>query len=200
MICPVCCGTKRLTEIRCPSDCSWLVAARAHPPAAILRQRERDARFIVPLVQDLSERSSAVLLLLQDVVRRHRQTAIPPIVDDDLRQAAGALAATFETAAKGIIYEHQPTSLPAQRLLLDLRAAIDEIIKGTGQPGPVERDAAAALKRLEWGAKEASTRLEPTPTAYLDLLNRLPYDEPGGTADAEDEGRARTLDSRIIVP
>ncbi len=32
-ICAVCCGTKRLTQIPCPSDCVYLASAREHPPA-----------------------------------------------------------------------------------------------------------------------------------------------------------------------
>src|SRR4029079_6022625 len=31
-ICAVCCGTKRLVEIQCPSDCAYLATAREHPP------------------------------------------------------------------------------------------------------------------------------------------------------------------------
>jgi class 3 adenylate cyclase len=40
--------------------------------------------------------------------------------DDDVADAAGALAATFETAARGVIYEHAPESLVARRLADDL--------------------------------------------------------------------------------
>ena len=36
----MCCGTKRLAEIRCPSDCTYLVSAREHPAAVVRRQQE----------------------------------------------------------------------------------------------------------------------------------------------------------------
>jgi len=120
-ICPVCCGTKRLVEIPCPDSCGYLRAAQAHPPAVQARQRERDAQFIMPMVHQLTEQAYGLLLLLQQVVRRHRDRAIPSINDEDVAQATAALAATLETSARGIIYDHQPASLPAQRLLDDLR-------------------------------------------------------------------------------
>src|SRR5262245_27935296 len=42
LICAVCCGTKRLVEIRCPSDCSYLASAREHPAAVVVRQQQHD--------------------------------------------------------------------------------------------------------------------------------------------------------------
>ncbi|SVD73437.1 uncharacterized protein METZ01_LOCUS426291, partial [marine metagenome] len=44
-ICAVCCGTKRLVEINCPSDCGYLASSKAHPPAVVQRQQERDIIF-----------------------------------------------------------------------------------------------------------------------------------------------------------
>ena len=41
-ICPICCGTKRLVEIQCPSNCAYLASAREHPAAVVRRQQERD--------------------------------------------------------------------------------------------------------------------------------------------------------------
>src|SRR5215470_8411305 len=41
-ICAVCCGTKRLVQIHCPSDCTWLASAREHPPAVVVRRHQRD--------------------------------------------------------------------------------------------------------------------------------------------------------------
>ena len=41
-ICAVCCGTKRLVQISCPSDCPYLASAREHPPAVLVRQQQHD--------------------------------------------------------------------------------------------------------------------------------------------------------------
>jgi len=201
-ICPVCCGTKRLAEIQCPFDCVWLASSRAHPPAAVLRQRERDTRFLAEVVHQLSQRAYAVLLLLQDVVRRYQRNAIPALRDTDVRNAAAALAATYETTARGIIYEHQAESLPAQRLLAELRAAVEDVVRraGAGKEHLVTADAAAALRRLEWAAREARAQLEPSETAYLDLVGRLPYDTPAGAPEGQAAAPDTPAPSRLILP
>ena len=201
-ICPVCCGTKRLTEIRCPAGCPWLASSRAHPPAAVLRQRERDGRFLAEAVHPLTERAYAVFLLLQDVTRRYQRGAIPALHDVDVRDAAAALAATYETTARGIIYEHQAASLPAQRLVAELRAGVEDIVRraGAGKERLVSADAAAALRRLEWAAREAGARLGASGTAYLELVGRLPTGEPAAAEAGDPQGPAAPPPSRLILP
>src|SRR5215207_2152679 len=115
-ICAVCCGTKRLVEISCPSDCGYLTTARTYPPAIIQRQQELDRSMLLPLLQGLSERQARVFLMLAAVTSRHQPDTLHKLVDEDIAEATGALASTFETAAKGIVYEHQPASLAAARL------------------------------------------------------------------------------------
>jgi hypothetical protein len=166
----------------------------------VLRQRERDFGFFAGVVRELSEHALAVLLLLQRVVAGYRTTSIPPLVDEDVRGAASALAATFETSAKGIIYEHHASSLPAQRLAAELRRTIDERIPPKERTASIERDVASALRRLEWAAKEARLKLEPRDTAYLDLAGRISAEE----ASAPSGAAVHPVDSdggpRIVVP
>ena len=181
-ICAVCCGTKRLVEIACPNDCPFLASAREHPPAAVTRQRERDLHFAAPIVHKLPERAYRVLLLLLMVVKTYRRTALPPLTDADVGEAAATLASTLDTATRGIIYEHQASSLVAQRLVGELRDALRTIGPGAG-PG-IERDAVLALRRMERAAKEARASLEPSDTAYLAFLDRLP-DVPVPSADSD---------------
>ena len=120
-ICAVCCGTKRLVEIACPADCGYLASARTHPPAVIQRQQEMDRAMLLPLLQGLSERQARLFLMLAAVTSRHQADMLQKLVDEDIAQAAGALASTLETAAKGIVYEHQPASLVAARLMTELK-------------------------------------------------------------------------------
>lgn len=196
-ICPVCCGTKRLVEIACPADCGYLTAARSHPPAAVARQRERDVRFVMALVHRMPEPAYHLLLVLQQAILRHQATAVPALVDADVADAAGALASTLETAARGIIYEHQPASLPAQRLLLDLREALAGATRHA--PGPWERDAALALRRIERAARDARTALGDDAAAYLALLGRLPAAPPAPAGD-DAAGGDPGAGSRIVLP
>ena len=103
LICTTCCGTKRLKEIACPADCQYLASAQAHPPAAVLRQRERDLPLLASLLTGLNERQGDLLALFASHLRRARVGAIPPLHDEDVREAAGALASTLETAGRGIV-------------------------------------------------------------------------------------------------
>jgi hypothetical protein len=172
----VCCGTKRQTEIACPPDCAYLSSARAHPAAATQRRRERDFRFLLPLVQDLTEPQYRLLLAFQAVILKHAASALPAPHDVDVRDAAGTLASTLETAGRGIIYEHQTASVPAQRIVAELRGLLAEIEREAPAPGR-ERDAAAMLRRIEQGARDAPASFpEDGPTAYLGLLGRMMSD------------------------
>ena len=106
-ICTVCCGTKRLTEIACPDTCVYLTSARHHPPAVVQRQQELDRAMVLPLLQGLSERQARVFLMIAALMSRHQPEALQQLLDADIAQAAEALAATIETAGRGILYEHR---------------------------------------------------------------------------------------------
>ena len=92
------------------------------------------------------------------------------LVDEDIAQAAGALASTLETAAKGIVYEHQPASLVAARLMVELKGVVDEVVKNAGST--LERDAAIALRRIEHAAKMMVT-VRPDTNEFQQLLARV---------------------------
>src|SRR5919108_3854947 len=121
-ICAVCCGTKRLVEIRCPSDCAYLAAAREHPAAVVRKQQERDVARLLPTIQHLTERQYQLFFLFQSAITRFRPDGFARLVDADVAEAAAALASTLETAARGVIYEHTASSPPAQGLATALKA------------------------------------------------------------------------------
>jgi hypothetical protein len=190
MICTVCCATKRQVEIRCPADCVYLSSARAHPPAVVQRRQERDVSFILPIVSELTDTQYRLLLLFQSTTVTHAAGALPKLRDEDVAEAAGAAASTLETARKGIIYEHQAVSVPAQRLTTELARVVADLGAQAGsQLARLERDAAVALRRLEHGARTAGkpgTPLEgDDPPVYLNLLTRM-LKEPGGPVAAGD--------------
>jgi hypothetical protein len=170
-ICAVCCGTKRLVEIRCPTDCGYLKSAHSHPPAPVQRQRERDLSVLVPTLSGLTERQAELFFVLGTFLSSYRPDGFQRLVDLDVADGAAALAATYETSIKGVIYEHRASSLPAQRLAADLRVFLTDIGQRAGSA--FERDAAAALRRLEKGAREASGSSGAADRTYLDRLGRL---------------------------
>jgi hypothetical protein len=193
-ICPVCCGTKRVVEIACPADCVYLASSRTHPPAQLARRRERDLRFVAGFVGRLPERALHLLFVLQDGIARHAETTIPSMADGDVAEAAATLAATYETAARGIIFEHQARSVPAQRLARSLHELIEAVKKRAGGTSSVDHDAALALRRIEQAARTAHQALgAASGGAYLELLQRLPgamSAEAGGVLPAGPEPRS----------
>ena len=94
-ICPVCYGTKRLVEIRCPADCGYLASSREHPAAVTRRQQEHDLSLLVDLMRDFNDRQSQLLLGLTTCLARYRPDDLQSVIDDDVAEAAAALAATF---------------------------------------------------------------------------------------------------------
>ena len=146
-ICAVCCGTKRLVQIECPADCAWLASAREHPPAVAVRRQQRDIGLLVECLRDFDERQSQLFFLVSKFLVHYPTAELQPVIDDDVAEAAAALAGTFETAARGVIYEHRPASLPAGRLASALKPMLAEAGQGAGSA--FERDAAAVLRRVE---------------------------------------------------
>jgi hypothetical protein len=170
-ICAVCCGTKRLVQIQCPTDCPWLVSAREHPPAVIVRQQQRDIGLVVQFTRDLSERQSQIFLFVMTFLARYEPPALQPVIDDDVAEAMAALASTYETASRGLIYEHRPASLPAERLMSALKPAMADAGRGAGTA--FERDAAVVLRRLQEAVSEAHALDVQNRRALLDLLKRI---------------------------
>jgi len=200
-ICPACCGSKRLVEIQCPPDCGYLASSRSHPAAVVRRGQQRDAAVITSAVGDLTEPQLTALLLLADLTHAHRATAAPPLQDADVLEAAAVVAATQETADRGIIYEHRAQTIPAEQLADAYRTWIASKAGGTSQ-GP--RDAARALRALERLVRAAATGADAPDerTAGLDLLGRLVrrFAASAGGSDApRDEDRASRA-SPIILP
>jgi len=171
-ICPVCCGTKRLVEIRCPADCAYLVTSREHPAGIVKKQQEHDLSLLVHLMRDFNDRQAQLLLDVTTFLAKYRPEGLENVLDADVADAAAALAATFETASRGLIYDHRPASLPAERLAARLR----EIVSATAPPHgstAFERETAAVLRRIESTVRELSAREPGGGRPFLDLLERV---------------------------
>lgn len=176
-ICAVCCGTKRLVQIQCPSDCAYLGSAREHPAAVVVRQQQRDLGLLVQVMRDFSQRQSQLFFLVNTFLLQYEPPALQPLVDDDVAEAMAALAGTYETASRGVIYEHRPASLPAERLAATLKPVLAEA--GNGAGSAFERDAAAVLRRVEQAVGEVRALDQQNRRAFLDLLGRVIMKETG---------------------
>src|SRR5204863_6282581 len=115
----------------------------------------RDVALLVDAMRDLNDRQAQLFLFVATLLLQYEPPALQPLIDDDVIEAAAALAATYDTAAKGLIYEHRPPSLPAERLVQALKPRLAE----AGQRGGTafERDAAVVFRQIG----EAAVRVRP---------------------------------------
>jgi hypothetical protein len=191
-ICAVCCGTKRLIEIPCPSDCPYLASSREHPPAALVRQQQRDVGLFMHGMRDLGDRQSQLFLVINRFLQRYEAPEFQPLIDDDVVDAVAALAATYETAARGVIYVHRPAAMTADRLATALKPVIVEAGKHAGSV--FDRDAAVVLRRIEETVRHMKAAEPSNRRGYIDLIGRLLA--AGNDADAPDGAET----PRLIVP
>ena len=148
--------------------------------------------FVLPMLQALTSPQQELVLLIQSLLQRDRETT-PGLRDIDVEHAVRALAETYETASRGIIYEHAAGIVSAERLSAAIRMLIDALQEKGMRIS--DADVAGALRRIEQAARDARAALPGGDAAYLDLLNRLhPADE-----DAADSLSA-TGGAGLIVP
>jgi hypothetical protein len=181
-------------EIACPSDCPYLASARQHPPAAAVRRQQDDLSTVAYVMRDLNDGQSRLFFVLLTFLVRYQPPELHPLLDEDIADAMAAIAATYETAARGVIYEHRPASLSAERLASGLKPLLAEAGQGGGTL--FQRDAAVVLRRVEAAARGAMGAAPDNRRQFLDLIRRVirPHDDEGGDGAPSDEG------PRVIIP
>ena len=175
-ICAVCCGTKRLTTIACPSNCVYLERAHRHPAAAVKRQQEMDVAVLMRTLGPLSEGQLELFFVVQTFITRFKPGAASGVTDADVAGATGALAASFETAARGVIYEHQAASPAAEELRRALKTFLAELGRGGGTR--FETQAAEVLRGIERGASHQADNIGDGSRDYLALVGRILREHP----------------------
>jgi len=183
----VCCGTKRQTQIRCPESCVYLSSARSHPPAAVRKQQDQDVAVLAPSLAGLSEARQQLFLFTVSLIDRFKGEGFDAATDADVASAAAALAATYETASRGVIYEHRAETLAAQRMAGSLRGVFEEL--GRDRPSSFAADAAAALRQIEDRVRAVQRLSTSDPRAFLGLAGRMAARfGPAGGADPSPGG------------
>jgi hypothetical protein len=192
-ICAVCCGSKRQVEITCPPDCGYLAAAQAHPPASVRRQQEQDLGFVMAMRDGMTPGQSDLFLAVLSFVAGLHADPLPKLQDEDVAEGAGALAATYETADRGLIYEHRPQSLVAQRFVTDAKAFLASLVAeaDAATSRRVERDAAVVLRHLETGVRGARAVVDDGPATALAIIGRFIAAARAGRRVDGEAGRQR---------
>jgi hypothetical protein len=156
-----------------------------------LRQQERDVAALLPAMQHLTERQYQLFALFNAHIARHTPEGFVRLVDDDVADAAGTMAATLETAARGVIYEHAAQSLPAQRLATELKGLLDQMREQGVKI--FDSEAAIALRAIERGARETRNRADGGDVAYLQLTARLLQLNRAARAETQPQRPANSL-------
>lgn len=127
--------------------------------------------MVVPLIRGLDDGGYAVVMACLPAAVAFRNTAAPAPLDGDLQEAAAALAATAETAQRGVLYEHAPEGPVAARLARAMSAPLAE----AAEAGVKRLDAstAAAMRRIEAAVKEFRHSGPAAPDAYFEFLGRV---------------------------
>ena len=188
-ICTVCCGTKRLVEIACPPTCIYLTTGQRHPAAMVRRQQEQDLTVLLTALGRLSEPQLQIFFVLHAFISRFTPDGLP-LVDADVADAVGALATSFETASRGVLYEGQASSPAGEALRRELKTYLAKLA-GEGGGARLEREVAVVLRGIERGARHEAPGIGDGPVDYLTLVSRILQERPPNAAQAN---------SRIILP
>ena len=152
--------------------------------------------MLLPSIRELTERQYQLFFLLQTTIARHTPDGFARLNDDDVASAAAALAATFETASRGVIYEHAPESTVAHRLTNDLKGMLDEMRKQGARV--YDHEIAVVLRAIERGARETRQQGDGAEDAYLSLIGRLlQVNRLASTGESSQEQRPA---SPIVLP
>lgn len=126
-ICSVCCGEKRVVEIRCPADCPFLQSGSQYQSQRhyIRQMRGPDAALFEEVLfekQQILHSLQAVLVRLHRVFRdfsdRHAQEAVEKVLQ------------TCETESKGVIYQYSSTTPHVQAAIKDLLEEVGRLRQG----------------------------------------------------------------------
>lgn len=175
-ICAVCCATKRVVEINCPSDCRYLESAQRHPAAVVKRQIDHDLSRLMATVGRLTEQQLQLFFVFQSLVLSYKPDGLVRVTDTDVAEATAALASSLETASKGVIFEDSASSIPAEGLRKSMQPVIEEVTKGGG--ARAEREVAIVLRAIERGARHDGGFIPEGETSYLELVGRVFQQRP----------------------
>jgi hypothetical protein len=175
-------------EIACPPSCIYLTTAQRHPAAVVKRQQEQDVATLMAALGPLSEPQLQVFFVLHTFIARFTPD-LGQLTDADVAEAMAALAGTFETATRGVLYEQTVNAPVAEKLRRELKAFLAQL---GGEGGTrFEREVAVVLRGIERGARHDAPGIGSGPTDYLTLVARILHERPPDKAQNE---------SRIILP
>ena len=132
LICPQCCGEKRVLEIDCPETCPYLIAGREREVADYARRigtldpRDHDRNSRV-----FHDHQDAIAHLEYTIARERMSSR--DLRDRDVMQAVDILLDTYRTEDKGVLYEKTSEDLRIEPLRRELRKVIESLRNPEGE-------------------------------------------------------------------
>lgn len=186
LICPRCCGEKRVIEIRCPQDCQYLSDGLSYQwtktYVGIMEWIEEPGKR--RQFYESTQRHGEILSVLELEIVDYSKS-LRSLTDSIILEAVETLHKTYQTEDRGVIYEHASANPLAQSLVRDLREAVQRESEESGD------------NRSRWTRAGIIASLEAIQTqiayhqakgmgdrSYLDFLLRsrpeaIPKDESG---------------------
>jgi hypothetical protein len=125
-ICPQCCGEQREVTLDCPSDCPYLLQARAHEKPRSSDQIEPAALFLQVEVSDQFMYEKEHLLMGLTYALAKAAHADHSLHDQDLIAALSALSKRYERLVNSGLHYEQPLTSDAQRRVA---AEVENMVK-----------------------------------------------------------------------
>lgn len=141
----------------------------------VKRQQEVDVAVLLGALGRLSEPQLQIFFVIHAFIARYTPDG-PPLTDADVAEAAGALATSFETASRGVLYEQAAPSHTAEALRRELKAYLAKLVGEGGSR--FEREVAVVLRGIERGAGHSASGIGDGPVEYLALVARILHERP----------------------
>ncbi len=181
LICPPCCGEKRVLELNCPETCEYLKAGREHESSEFSRRlRTQDSVR--------QEKNRRILTDNQDVVA-HLEYSIAQqrlvsrsLTDEDVSRAVNILLEAYRTEDKGILYEKNSDDLRVEPVRMELRGILEayrnpqgEEENGIVNPNRTRLPLRSAIECLEFlqSMIDAYSKDSRSPGSYVEFLARM---------------------------
>ena len=197
-ICPQCCGEQREVSLDCPSNCPYLVQARAHEKPRPLDQIDPAGLFLQVEVPDqfMYEKEHLLMGLTYALAKAAR--ADRSLNDQDLIAAISTLATSYERRVNsGLHYEQPLTTESRRRVAIEIENMVKEYReaeqKHMGYSSLRESDVLKALVFLVRLA-QGRTSGRPKSRAFVEFLFSQFPEKESAVVTPQEAG------SRIIVP
>jgi hypothetical protein len=196
-ICPQCCGEQREVTLDCPSDCAYLLQARAHEKPRPTGELNPSGLFLDVELSDefMYEREHLILGLSFALAKSaHASRALN---DRDLIATLMSLAKSYETLVNsGLVYETPTANVAHQAIAAEVQTMVKEYREAEQKHmGATHLRDGDVLKALVFLLRMAHGRTSgrPKSRAFIDFLFAQ-FPEKTGVVAPE------AAASRIIVP